>query len=149
MYMWTCPPGVNGPQWLWLVWFGSTTFFNGLLNVESLFCRSEARFVSCKSPGHCSTKWNCFVEVQFNRNRRLSLSLNCKLSFIYSPAELHPQVVCCVHALEGQVSRLYQVRKTTGLVFLFFGLTACLCLCLTLSQNSNWTCRDRNSVPPL
>lgn len=77
------------------------------------------------------------VEVQFNRNRRLSLSLNCKLSFIYSPAELHPQVVCCVHALEGRVSRLYQVRKTTGLVFLFFGLTACLCLCLTLSQISN------------
>lgn len=77
------------------------------------------------------------VEVQFNRNRRLSLSLNCKLSFIYSPAVFHPQVVCCVHALEGRVSRLYQVRKTTGLVFLFFGLTACLCLCLTLSQNSN------------
>lgn len=77
------------------------------------------------------------VEVQFNRNRRLSLSLNCKLSFIYSPAVFPPQVVCCVHALEGRVSRLYQVRKTTGLVFLFFGLTACLCLCLTLSHNSN------------
>lgn len=51
------------------------------------------------------------VEVQFNRNRRLSLSLNCKLSFIYSPAELHPQVFCCVHALDGRVSRLYQVKR--------------------------------------
>lgn len=51
------------------------------------------------------------VEVQFNRNRRLSLSLNCKLSFIYSPAVFPPQVVCCVHALEGRVSRLYQVKR--------------------------------------
>lgn len=148
--MWTCPPGVNGPQWLWLVWFGSTTFFNGLWNVESLFCRSEARFVSCKSPGHCSTKWNCFCRgsVQQKQTAEFIFKLQT-IHILYSPAELHPQVVCCVHALEGRVSRLYQVRKTTGLVFLFFGLTACLCLCLTLSQISNWTCRDRNSVPPL